>query len=340
MHKKILLTTFFLLFALTVTAQTNKSKTAEQTKNKFASYVIAVCRDANAVEILDADTLQSLARITVGEAPHEAVGTAEGRTVYVANYGTKEKPGNSLSVIDLAARKEVKRVDLGVLQRPHGLQESGGKIYFTAEGSKTVGRYDPKTDKVDWTAKTDQMVSHMLAVSGDGKKIYTANMLSSSVTAIDSSGGGDSKITQIAVGKEPEGIALSPDGKTLWIGHRKEGLVTVIDTATSKVIETLTAGKIPLRMSYSPNGKQIWVINPNEGALIIFDAATRKETAQVAFDGAPVGIVFALDGKRVYVTDLKNNKVVAIDAQKFTVVSEKSVETLSDGIGFAAAGKR
>lgn len=338
MNAKILFTTLFAFFALTAaaTAQTDKSKNAAQAKNKAQSYVIAVCRDANAVEILDGESLQSLGRVTVGEAPHEVIAAADGRTVYVANYGTKEKPGNSFSVIDLAARKEIKRIDLGDLKRPHGLQEVGGKIYFTAEASKTVGRYDPKTERVDWTAKTDQMVSHMLAVSADGKKIYTANMLSHTVTAIDASASGEPKITQIAVGKEPEGIALSPDGKTLWIGHRKEGLVTVVDTATGKIQETLTAGQIPIRLSFSPDGKQVWAINPNEGALLIFDAATRKETKRLEFDGAPVGIAFSPDGSRVYSTDLKNGKVVAIDAKKLTVIGATTVETLSDGIGFSA----
>jgi YVTN family beta-propeller protein len=337
MNRNILFATLLALLALTVIAdaQTNKSKNAEA-KNKSQSYVIVVCREADAVEIFDAATLKSLARISVGDAPHEAVSSADGRLAYVANYGSKEAEGNTLSVIDLVALKEIKRINLGDLKRPHGLQEIGGKIYFTAEASKIVGRYDPKTERIDWTAKTDQMVSHMLAVSSDGKKIYTANMLSSSVTAIDASASGEPKVTQINIGKEPEGIALSPDGKTLWIGHRKEGLVTVIDTASGKVTQTLTAGQMPIRMAFSPDGKQVWIISPNEGALLVFDAATRKETGRVEFDGAPVGIVFSPDGSRVYSTDLKNNKVVAIDARKLAVINSAPVETLSDGVALAA----
>jgi DNA-binding beta-propeller fold protein YncE len=111
-------------------------------------YVVAVCRDANAVEILDGETLKSLARIPVGEAPHEAIVSSDGRTAYVTNYGTKEKAGNSLSVIDLKALKETKRVDLGDLNRPHGLREVTGKIYFTAEAVKSAARFDPLSGKL------------------------------------------------------------------------------------------------------------------------------------------------------------------------------------------------
>jgi YVTN family beta-propeller protein len=295
-------------------------------------YVVTVCRDANAVEILDGETLKSLARIAVGEAPHEAIVSADGRTAYVTNYGTKEKAGNSLSIIDLKTLKETKRVDLGDLTRPHGLQEVNGKIYFTAEAVKSVARFDPFSGKVDWRAKTDQMVSHMLAVSADGKRIYTANMLSASVTAIDA-GGAESKIIQIPVGKEPEGIALSPDGKTLWIGHRAAGLISIIDTATNKVTGTLTAGQMPLRIGFAPDGKRVYAVSPQEGAVVVFDAATRKEIGRIAINGAPVGLVVAPDSRRVFVTDLKNGKVLSLDAQKLSVTGSAAITTLSDGIG-------
>lgn len=338
MNRKILLIALLLFLALsqTVAGQTNKPKNAEPPKNQRRDLLIAVCRDAGMVEILDAATLKSLARIAVGDSPHEAVSSADGRTAYVANYGSREAEGNTISVIDLIALKEIKRVNLGDLKRPHGLREIGGKIYFTAEGSKIVGRYDPKTEKVDWTAKTEQLVSHMLAVSGDGKNIYTANMLSATVTAFTVNGN-EAKAVQIPVGREPEGIALSPDGKTLWVGHRRDGLISVIDTAAQKVVQTLTAGQMPIRMSFTPDGRQLWIINPNEGALLIFDAATRKEIKRVTLDAAPVGIVFSPDAKRVFFTDLKNNKVVALDALNYKILGEAPIETLSDGIGYAAA---
>lgn len=301
--------------------------------------VVAVCRDANAVEILDGDSLRSLARITVGEAPHEAIVSADGRTAYITNYGTKEKPGNSLSVIDLATLKETKRVDLGVLIRPHGLQEIGGKIYFTAEAASAVARFDPVAGKVDWRTKTNQMASHMLAASADGRMIYTANIASDSVTKIDAGNVAEAKVEQIAVGKQPEGIALAPDGKTLWIGHRMNGLISVIDTLSGKVVQTLTAGQMPLRLAYAPDGKRVYAINPQEAMVVVFDAATFKESGRITIDGAPVGLAVAPDGKKVFITDLKNGQVFALDAEKLSPINSLAVATLSDGIGvgFAAS---
>ena len=91
-----------------------------------------------------------------GEAPHELIASADGRLAFVCNYGTAERPGNTISVIDIAARKEIKRIDLGALLRPHGIAESNGKIYFTIEGSRAVARYDPVAGRIDWTMGTGQ----------------------------------------------------------------------------------------------------------------------------------------------------------------------------------------
>lgn len=296
--------------------------------NKF---IIAVSREADSISIIDAETMQILERIKVGDGPHEVISSPDGKTAYVANYG-KQTPGNSISVIDVINRKEIKRIDLGDLKRPHGLVERNGKIYFTAEASEKVGRYNPQTDKVDWVSNTEQKISHMLEVSKDEKKIYTANIVSNSVTVIENEGASP-KISQISVGIEPEGISLSPNGKTLWIGHRKNGLVSIIDTATNQVKETLIAGKLPLRLSYTPDGKQVYIANPPEGSIIIYDAETRKEIKRIPINGAPIGMVFSKDGKKLYVTDLKFSKVIAVDTTSYTILGEVKIDQLSDGIG-------
>lgn len=337
--KKLLLITFLTLFLTFLSLVITQGKTVYVNKPAQTAgrhLVIAVCRDANAIEMLDADQLKSLGRIPVGESPHEVISSSDGKLLYVANYGTKDSPGNSLSVIDLMTFKEVKKIDLGDLKRPHGLEEREGKIYFTAEGSKMVGRFNPQTERVDWTAKTDQMVSHMIAVNSNASFVYTANMLSNTVSVIDVKNSNESQTRQIPVGKEPEGIALSPDGKFLWIGHRRDGLISIIDTATQSVTQTLTLGQMPLRLRFTPDGQRLFAINPQEGYIAVFNAQTKAEIVKINMDGAPVGLVFSQDGVRLFVTDLKNNKVISFDSQTFKILGEVSVENLSDGIGYAA----
>src|ERR1700755_2196201 len=94
----------------------------------FAQNLLVLNKTESTLAIIDPATLQVTARIPTGEGPHEVIASADGKMVFVSNYGTAKTPGNSLSVIDLVAKKELRRVDLGGFTRPHGIIESDGKV--------------------------------------------------------------------------------------------------------------------------------------------------------------------------------------------------------------------
>src|SRR3984885_15122564 len=73
-----------------------------------------------ALAIVDPASGKVIARVSVGEGPHEVTVSTDGKFAFVGNYG-QQTPGNTISVIDLASQKELRRVDLGPLQRPHGM---------------------------------------------------------------------------------------------------------------------------------------------------------------------------------------------------------------------------
>ena len=106
-----------------------------------ASLLILNKADATLV-IVDPATQAILGTIPTGEGPHEVVASTDGRLAFVSNYGG-QTGGRTISVIDLAARKELRRVDVSPLTRPHGLAFADGKLYFTAENNQLVARYDP-----------------------------------------------------------------------------------------------------------------------------------------------------------------------------------------------------
>src|SRR5690348_11336139 len=96
----------------------------------FKSYVIVIGQtkpvlvalnkaDAT-LAIIDPATMKVTAKISTGDSPHEVVLSTDGKTAFVTNYGA-QTPGNSLSIIDIAMAKELRRVDLAPLMRPHGL---------------------------------------------------------------------------------------------------------------------------------------------------------------------------------------------------------------------------
>src|SRR3954466_14162267 len=108
-------------------------------------------------------------KVRVGEGPHELITSSDGKYAFASNYGTGPAPGHTISMIDIAAKKELRRIDTAPLSRPHGLAFGGGKLYFTAEADKKIARYDPAADKIDWQFETGQNATHMVLPTRDLK---------------------------------------------------------------------------------------------------------------------------------------------------------------------------
>src|SRR5207249_7182081 len=183
-----------------------------------------------------------LGRVSTGDGPHELAVSTDGKFAFASNYGTGAAPGHTISMIDLSAQKEARRIDVAPLSRPHGLAFAGGKLYFTAEANKKIARYDPAADKIDWQFETGQNTTHMVLPTRDARTIFTSNIGSDSVSMIEAGAGGQWTQTVVPVGKGPEGIDLSPDGKHVWSAHSRDGGVSIIDVPTKKVVQTLNVG--------------------------------------------------------------------------------------------------
>ena len=319
---------FFFSFLLVAAAQI-----CAQSKNQ---YLLVLNKDDSTLAILDPADLKILGKVGVGDFPHEVVVSSDGKTAFVANYGA-QVPGSSISVVDLASMKETRRVDLSPLMRPHGLVEIGGKIYFTAETNRLIARYDPAANKVDWMMGTGQNGSHMVVGTADQKRFYTANIGSDSVTAFEFANvpPAGSRVTHIAVGKQPEAIDLSPDGKEVWVGLNAEGAIDIVDTAQNKAVGKIQLGARPYRVKFTPDGKQVYATIPTTKEIIVIDAATRKELKRIKLESAPLGIIFSKDGKTAFVSAVQSDFVVKLDLEKGEVVAKVETGKVPDGIVLA-----
>jgi DNA-binding beta-propeller fold protein YncE len=295
---------------------------------------LVVNKDEATLAFIDPKEMKLLGKVATGEGPHEVIISTDGKTAIVANYGDQKVVGSSLSIIDIATKKETKRVDLSPLMRPHGLVEYGGKIYFTSEVNRAVARYDLATNKVDWLMGTGQNSSHMLVVTPDQKKIYTANVGSDSVTAFEFNNvpPAPSKITQIAVGKQPEAIDISPNGKEVWVGLNAEGAIDIIDTMQNKFVEKIKLGERPYRVRFTPDGRQVVATIPNTKELIVIDVATRKELKRIKLESYPLGLIFSKDGKIAFITAVQTDFVLKVDLEKGEVIGKTETGKAPDGV--------
>lgn len=327
---------FLLVLAVCLALFCLESNNLAAENNESQSYLLVLNKTENTLALVDPQDYKVAAKIPTGEGPHEVIASSDGKLAFVANYGTQQVLGNSLSVIDLAAKKELRRVDLGALRRPHGIIEVGGKIYFTCEVNRLIARYDPAADKVDWVMGTGQDATHMLVATADAKRIYTANIRSNTITVFDSTTP-PMKVIQIPVGNQPEGIDLSPDGKELWVGQNADGKITIIDTATNKIIDSVQTGGVPIRVKFTPDGKRVLVSSAQSGELIVLDALARKEIKRIAVGEVPVGILITPDGKRAFVATMQSGQVTAVNLDDLTVI--RKIEPGQGPDGLAWAGK-
>ena len=308
--------------------------------------LVVLDKDTSELVIVDPGTLQVVGRVGTGPIPHEAAVSADGKIAVATNYGPKQS-GTTLSVIDLDAQKEIHRLELtnlvgpngeqlGDLVGPHGVEFFEGKFWFTAEGSKKIARYDAAKNQVDWAHEIGQNRTHLLVIARDGGTIYTSNVNSDSVTAVETDAGRTKWTnTVIAVGKGPEGIDISPDGKEVWAANSGDGTVSVIDAAAKKVKATVNVGtKHSNRLKFTLDGKHVLISDLGSGELVVLDAKSRKEVKRLKLGTSCEGILMAPDGTKAFVAVSGDDKVAVVDLKTFEVVKTFETGKDPDGMGW------
>ncbi|MGH9335209.1 MAG: YncE family protein, partial [Vicinamibacteria bacterium] len=167
-------------------------------------------------------------------------------------------------------------VELEGFTRPHGIRwlADNRHVWVTAEFETSLLKVDVETGRIVLRVDTGQDGSHMLALSPDGKRLYTANRGSDSVSVFDAWTG--RKLRDLPAGPGAEGIDVSADGKEIWTGFRRSNEAGVIDLASGSLVAKLPTGRAPFRTRLTPDGRYALVSNLESSDLSVFDVAARK----------------------------------------------------------------
>ncbi len=296
--------------------------------------LLALSKAEHVLAIIDPVTLKIIARVPVGSDPHEVIASSDGKTAYVTIYGGGSL--HELSVIDLVAQKPLPTIDTRPLMGPHGLTFVGSKVWFTAEGSKSVGRYDPATGKFDWCMGTGQDRTHMIYVNSDGKEVFTTNVSSGTVSIlVESPPRMDWVQTVIPVVKGSEGFDVSPDGRELWTAGSEDGTISIIDIAAMKVTRKIDAKVLGAnRLKFTPDGKRVLITSLRSGNLFIYDAVTHQELKRLSTGHGAAGILMDDDGSRAFLGCTPDNYIAVIDLKTLEVAGHINLGG-PDGLAWA-----
>jgi YVTN family beta-propeller protein len=337
------------------------ASTVLSAQSTTAGALLALSKKDHTLAIVNPATLQVIARVPIGNDPHEVIASSDGKTAYVSNYGFGAY--NTLAVVDLVGQKALPAIDLGALRGPHGLDFVGGKVWFTAEAAKAIGRYDPATQKVDWILGTGQNRTHMIFVSQDMKWIVTTNVSSGTVSIIEETAGrpgpppggpppgsggpppgpppgppgGDWNETVVPVGNGSEGFDITPDSSQIWVANAQDGTVSIIDAAKKQVIQTLDVNaKGANRLKFTLDGKMALISSLRGPDLLILDRATRTVIKRVPVGHGAAGILMEPGGARAFVACSPDNYITVIDLKSLSAAGRIDVGGNPDGLAWAS----
>lgn len=315
-----------------------------------AETLLVVRKSDGALDFIDPGSGLRLASVPLGHAPHEVSVSPDGRRAVVSNYGTREQPGSTLSLVDLEQPREVRRIDLAPHTRPHGVAwYAPDRVAVTTEGSRHLLVVEPDSGRIVRAIPTDQEVSHMVAVGPGDARAYVANIGSGTLTALDLVEG--RKLADIVTGRGSEAIAVTPDGREVWVGAREDGHLAIVSTDRLEVTEKVPLPGIPIRIAMTPDGRTAFVSCAGSSEVVAIETATRRERGRARIDlplapGAterpyariaagsalPVGLLVSRDGRNVYVAATMADAVLRLDTRDVAVQQTVAVGGEPDGL--------
>lgn len=327
--------------------------------------LLVLAKQDQMLNIVNPVTLEVVARLPAGPDPHEVVASTDGRYAYASNYGFGAY--HTIAVFDLVAQKALTPIDVGILHSPHGLDFAGGKLYFTAEINKIIGRYDPQTHKIDWLLGTGQNRTHMVFVTRDLNHIYTSNVVAGTISLFNRTADPEGGTTENAPGAMPpatpgaprpppppgrptsgwnetvlpsgpgsEGFDVARDERELWAANAGDGTVTVIDIPDKKVAGHIDAN-VPgaNRLKFTLDGKRVLVSSLRTGEVAVIDVASRRVIDRIKVGSGAAGILMQPDGARAYVACSPDHNVAVIDLHSLKIVGRIETGAGPDGMAWA-----
>ncbi len=311
MKKKLI---FFIIICLGLTFFSSPPIIAQE----FKSDIIVAHKALNSVGFYNSDG-KHLTTIDVGPNPHEMVLSADRKLVYITNNGvmrwmSTEDGGNTVSIVDLTARKKIGEISTGKFRRPHGidLDTETGLIAVTCEKPDRLLLIDPVKRKVIKDYDPGGVTSHNVTLDRGAKWAYVSNITTNNVGAVNLTTG---EVTKIATGKKPQDCVISKDGKELFVACST--YVAVIDIEKKEEIARISNGAT--RITITPDWQQL-VTAVRPSSMEFIDPETHKVIAKVKIPGDPYSISVSKDGKFAFTGAELDNEVYVVSTTEHKLV--------------------
>jgi|SRR3954470_5526109 YVTN family beta-propeller protein len=330
---------FFLAVALALMSF-SASRAASQA-SASADRLLVINKADHTLSIVDPESGRQLSALPVGGiTAHEVAASPDGGTAWVPIYGNSGvgRPGTdgrTLTVIDLKSKTSV-AINFGHPARPHCavFGPRDGKLYVTSELTRSIDVIDPATKKIVDSIPTGAEQSHMLAISSDGKRGYTANVGPGTVSAIDLVN--KKVLAVIPVSGMTQRIAISADNRWVFTADQTKPQLAAIDTATNRVARWVPLGNVGFGTAPTRDGRRLLITQPGAGKIAVLDLQSMTIERSIDVPAAPQEILIRPDGQVAYVSCDRSKQVAAINLSSWKVDKLIDVGAGADGMAWAA----
>ncbi|HLA12215.1 MAG TPA: hypothetical protein VJ023_16630 [Pyrinomonadaceae bacterium] len=292
------------------------------------------------VALIDLSTQKALVTLPSSGGPHEITVSRDGSLAYVADTGTGPGggSGNSVVVLDLKARRLMKT--LTACERPHDtrLSRDGRLLWVACAPMKAVLEMDATTGAVRKTWNTGLDGGWFVEVTPDDGKLYVPHLEGKALTVIDRKTGDVSKLLS---GTTQFALAMSPNGRDVWVSDADENRVSIIDTSNDRVRATVKLGVLEKgqmsfsRLLFTRDGKQVVVVRGPK--FLVIDATSHSIlwSINMPHDGKVVTV--SGDSRHAFISHPSNDRVSVIDLLERRIESTFTVGKQPDGLAWVKA---
>lgn len=268
----------------------------------------------NAVAVLDTRTNRVSSTIPIPAGPHGLVVTPDGRKVYVSSDGA-----STVSVIDTMSDTVLGHIEVG--PNPHGLamSQDGQRLLVAAFGANALLLIDTAADKE--VSRIAVPMPHNSVASADGLLAYVASQKQGETAVVIVDLKQQTEVGRIALEKTPRALALSHDGKLLFVTLAGTDAVQVIDAAQRRVVGQVPVGASPHLAVMIPQSTDGLAVSQGTGTLERFSAAPLTVSQTVSVGKAPHWVAVSSDGRLAYVTNEGSHDLTIVDLLKNTVTA-------------------
>ncbi len=115
--------------------------------------------------------------------------------------------------------------------------------------------------------------------------------------------------------KTPLNMAISPDGKELYVACEASNTVIVVDAKSQQKVAEIEAGHHPTDVTFSPDGKRAYVSNRLDDTVSVIDVHSREMVATIEVGDEPHGVLTDTTGKNLYVLNTSGDSISIIDTK-------------------------